>query len=304
MYNHNNLLEHTNMPYYINNATVKRYTKKRKSKAKNPKQEYTTTEVVTADLGKQSEFKHGQQVVIIAKEDYEDILEELTQKHDQNPQLQEDTTMDPQQNIGTGTNSITNQELHKQLLAMDNDRIQLEAVQRELDTYKSMAIDWNGQLLGIETILNRLIDEVMERTKEAYDMEIARTMKENQRALESLLANIEKVHQANLEEYHHHNIAIAEDITQTVEATNEQIRKTSTLQMILHKKDINLQVPTNDLMEPPANIKNLLLVDNAEVMEKLQSKPNFGNVNIAELKANLEYVPKLEDMTVKSNSKK
>lgn len=292
------------MPYYINNATVKRYKKRRKSQAKNPKQEYTTTEVVTADLGKQSEFEHGQQVVIIAKEDYESILEELTQKHDQTQQLQEDKTPDPNQNNSDGTNDITNQELHKQLLAMDNDHIKLEAVQRELSTYKDMAIEWNGQLLGIETVLNKLIDEVMERTKQAYDVEIAKTMKDNQKALKSLLANIETINQDNLEAYHNHNVAIAEDINQTVEATNDQIRKTSTLQMIFHKKDINLQVPTSDLMEPPANIKNLLLVDNAEVMEKLQSKPNFGNVNIAELKANLENVPKLEDMKVKSISKK
>ena len=292
------------MPYYINNAKVKRYEKRRKSKAKNPKQEYTTTEVVTIDLGKQSEFKHGQPVVVIAKEDYESILEELNHKHGQNHQLQEDTTMDPKPNNGNGTNDITNQELHKQLLAMDNDHIKLEAIQRELSIYKDMAIDWNGQLLGIETVLNKLIDEVMERTKQAYDVEIAKTMKDNQKALEILLTNIETIHQENLEAYHNHNIAIAEDITQTVEETNNQIRKTSTLQMILHKKDINLQVPTSDLMEPPANIKNLLLVNNAEVMQKLQSKPNFGNVNIAELKANLEYVPKLEDMTVKSNTKK
>ena len=292
------------MPYYINNATVKRYKKRRKSQAKNPKQEYTTTEVVTADLGKQSEFEHGQQVVIIAKEDYESILEELTQKHAQTQQLQEDKTPDPNQTNSDGTNDITNQELHKQLLAMDNDHIKLEAVQRELSTYKDMAIEWNGQLLGIETVLNKLIDEVMEQTKQAYDVEIAKTMKDNQKALKSLLANIETINQDNLEAYHNHNVAIAEDINQTVEATNDQIRKTSTLQMIFHKKDINLQVPTSDLMEPPANIKNLLLVDNAEVMEKLQSKPNFGNVNIAKLKANLENVPKLEDMKVKSISKK
>ena len=292
------------MPYYINNATVKRYKKRRKSQAKNPKQEYTTTEVVTADLGKQSEFEHGQQVVIIAKEDYESILEELTQKHAQTQQLQEDKTPDPNQTNTDGTNDITNQELHKQLLAMDNDHIKLEAVQRELSTYKDMAIEWNGQLLGIETVLNKLIDEVMERTKQAYDVEIEKTMKDNQKALKSLLANIETINQDNLEAYHNHNVAIAEDINQTVEATNDQIRKTSTLQMIFHKKDINLQVPTSDLMEPPANIKNLLLVDNAEVMEKLQSKPNFGNVNIAKLKANLENVPKLEDMKVKSISKK
>lgn len=291
------------MPYYINNATVKRYEKKRKSKAKNPKQEYTTTEVVTIDLGKQSEFKHNQNVVIIAREDYEDILEKLDQKHDQRQQLQEDTKTDPTPQIGNGTNDITNQELHKQLLAMDNDRIKLEAVQRELSQYKDMAIDWNGQLLGIETAFNMVVDEVIQATKEAYDVEIDKVMKENQKALHSLMATIETINQDNLETYHNHNIAIAGNITQTVEETNEQIRNTSTWQMIRHKKDINLHVPTNDLMEPPANIKKLSLVNNAEVMEKLQSKPNFGNVSIPQLKANLEHVPKLEDMTIKSNSK-
>ena len=294
----------TNMPYYINNATVKRYEKKRKSKAKNPKQEYTTTEVVTIDLGKQSEFKHGQNVVIIDRDDYAKIMEELKQYKDQTQQLQEDTKEDPTPQMGNVTNDVTNQELHNQLLAMDNDRIQLEAVQRELDVYKSMAIDWNGQLLGIEPIINKLIDEVMEATKKAYDVEIDKTMEENQKALASLMATIETIHQENLETYHNHNIAIAGNITQTVDETNEQIRNTSTWQMIRHKKDINLHVPTNDLMEPPANIKTLSLVNNAEVMEKLQSKPNFGNVNIAQLKDNLEHVPKLEELKVKSNLKK
>ena len=295
------------MAYYINNATVKRYEKKRKSKAKNPKQEYTTTEVVTIDLGKQSEFKHGQNVVIIAREDYENIMEKLDQKHDQimakswpNKQHQEDTTPDPKPKNGNGTNDITNQELHNQLLAMDNDRIKLEAVQRELDTYKDMAIDWNGALIGMEPVINKLIDEVIQTTKEAYDVVKDETMEDNKKALESLLASVESIHQEDLEAYHQHNIGIAEDITQRVEETNEQIRNTSTWQMIRHKKDINLHVPTNDLMEPPANIKTLALVNNAEVMEKLQSKPNFGNINIAQLKAGLEHVPKLEDMTIKT----
>jgi len=291
------------MEFYTNNATVKRYKRQRKSKAKNPKQPITTYETVTLDLGNESEFKHGQNVVVIACEDYATLMEIANQKHGQNQQHQEDTKTDPTPKIDNVTNDVTNQELQQQLLAMDNDRIKLEQVQRELDKYKSMAIDWNGQLLGIETIFNALVDEVMEATKKAYDVEIDRVMEENQQALHSLMATIEKVNQDNLEAYHQHNIGIAEDITQTVEATNEQIRKTSTWQMIRHKKDINLHVPTTDLMEPPANIKTLELVNNAHVLEKLQSKPNFGNVNIAELKHDLVNVPKLEELAVKTNQK-
>ena len=242
-------------------------------------------------------------MVIISCEDYATIMEMLNQKHDQNQQLQEDTKEDPTPKIDNVTNDVTNQELQQQLLAMDNDRIKLEAVQRELSQYKDMAIDWNGQLLGIETIFNKVVDEVMEKTKEAYNVEIDRTMEENQKALHSLMATIETMHQDNLEAYHQHNIAIAQDITKTVDETNNQIRNTSTWQMIRHKKDINLHVPTTDLMEPPANIKKLSLVDNAQVLEKLQSKPNFGNVDIARLKRDLVNVPKLEELTVKTNPK-
>ena len=291
------------MEFYTNNATVKRYKRQRKSKAKNPKQPISEYETVTIDLGNQSKFKHNQQVVIISCEDYATIMEMLNQKHDQNQQLQEDTKEDPTPKIDNVTNDVTNQELQQQLLAMDNDRIKLEAVQRELSQYKDMAIDWNGQLLGIETIFNKVVDEVMEKTKEAYNVEIDRTMEENQKALHSLMATIETMHQDNLEAYHQHNIAIAQDITKTVDETNNQIRNTSTWQMIRHKKDINLHVPTTDLMEPPANIKKLSLVDNAQVLEKLQSKPNFGNVDIARLKRDLVNVPKLEELTVKTNPK-
>lgn len=292
------------MEFYTNNATVKRYKRQRKSKAKNPKQPITTYETVTLDLGKESEFKHGQNVVVIACEDYAKIMEMLDKNIDQNQQHQEDTKTDPTPKIDNVTNDVTNQELQQQLLAMDNDRIKLEAVQRELSQYKDMAIDWNGQLLGMEPIINKLIDEVMQKTKEAYDMEIDKTMEENQQALHSLMATIETIHQEDLEAYHQHNIAIAEDINQTVDETNEQIRNTSTWQMIRHKKDINLKVPTNDLMEAPANIKNLSLVNNAQVLEKLQSKPNFGNIDIARLKRDLVNVPKLEALAVKTNPKK
>ena len=292
------------MEFYTNNATVKRYKRQRKRKLKDQTQKITEYETVTIDLGKQSEFKHGQNVVIISREDYATIMEELNQKHAPNQQHQEDTKEDPQQKIDNVTSDVTNQELQQQLLAMDNDRIKLEAVQRELSQYKDMAIDWNGQLLGIEPTINALIDEVMQATKEAYDVEIDRVMEENKKALQTLMATIEKINQDNLESYHNHNIAIAEDIDQIVEESNQEIRNTSTLKLIWNKKDINLHVPTTELMEAPPNIKELALVDNAQVLEKLQSKPNFGNVNIASIKRDLVNVPQLETLAVKSNTKK
>ena len=291
------------MEYYINYATVKRYERQRKSRAKNPKTPYTTYETITIDLGNKSEFKHGQKVVVISKEDYANMTHEMEQLRSQSQQLQDNAKVDPTPNDDV-TNNVTNEDIHQQLLAMDNDHIQLVNVQNELNQYKSMAIDWNGALIGIETVINKLIDEVINATKKQYDIVIDQTMEDNQRALQSLLKTIDDIHRDNLEAYHQNNVAIAGAFDQTVEDANEQIRNTSMWQMIRHKKDINLNVPTSDLMQPPGNIKELDIINNAKVMEKLQSKPNFGNVDIMEIKQNLVNVPRLEELTVKAKPKK
>lgn len=295
------------MEYYINHATVKRYERQRKSRAKNPKTPYTTYETITIDLGNKSEFKHGQQVVVISKEDYANMTHEMEQLKSQNQQLQDNAKVDPTQSDAINddvTNHVTNEDIHQQLLAMDSDHIQLVNVQNELNQYKSMAIDWNGALIGIETGINKLIDEVITATKKQYDIVIDQTMEDNQKALQSLLKTIDDIHRDNLEAYQQNNIAIAGAIDQTVEDANNQIRNTSMWQMIRHKKDINLNVPTSDLMQPPGNIKELDIINNAKVMEKLQSKPNFGNVDIMEIKQNLVNVPRLEELAVKPKPKK
>ena len=288
------------MEYYINNATVKRYEKKRKSRAKNPKQPYTTYESVTIELSNKSEFKHGQKVVIISNEDYTKMANELEQLKAQNQQNQAHAKVDPKPNDATNNGNVTNEDIHQQLLAMDNDHIQLVNVQNELNQYKSMAIDWNGALIGIETAINKLIDEVIKATKDAYDVVIDQTLEDNQRALQSLLKTVNDIHQSNMELYQQHNVGIAGAIDQIVDATNDEIKQTSIWQMIRHKKDINLKVPTSDLMQPPGNIQELNLINNAHVMEKLQTKPNFGEVDITAIKSNLVNVPKLEEMTIRS----
>lgn len=295
------------MEYYINNATVKRYERQRKSRAKNPKTPYTTYETVTIDLGKQSEFKHGQKVVVISKEDYAKMTHEMEQLRSQSHQLQDNAKVDPTTNDAINddvTNHVTNEDIKQQLLAMDNDHIQLVNVQNELNQYKSMAIDWNGALIGIETVINKLIDEVINATKKQYDIVIDQTIEDNKKALKSLLKTIDDIHRDNLEAYQKSNMQIAGNINKMVDDTNNEIRNTSTWQMIRHKKDINLQVPTSDLMQPPGNIKELDIINNAHVIEKLQSKPNFGGVDIMEIKQNLVNVPRLEELTVKANPKK
>lgn len=290
------------MPY-INKGIVKRYKKKRKSKAKNPKQPYTITETVTVDLGNQSEYEHGQEVVIISTEDYEQLQEQLQQLQDQNQQLQEDAIIDPSPN-GNVNGNVTTNDISKQLISMDNAAIKLEKVQYELDYYKSMAIDWNGALIGIDKNINILVDEVIAATRKEYNKVIDEYHREQTKRLNQLLATIETKYNNDVGQYLEYNKGIAANIDAVVDETNQQIRNTSTIKWLFNKNKINLQVPTSDLMQRPPNIEKLSLVNNTQVLEKLQSKPNIGHVDNMAIKQNLVNVPNLEALAIKSNSKK
>lgn len=292
------------MPY-TNVGIVKRYKKKRKSRAKNPKKPYTETETVTIDLGNQSEFEHNQEVVIISSEDYANILEQLQQLEDQQQHDLEDAGVDPMQNNGNVNGHVTNEDLNMQLLNMDNAAIKMEKIQRELDYYKSMAIDWNGALIPINDKINLLIDEVIKATCQQYNALIDQHHEKTKRDIGRILQSIVDDATNNIcEEYQQYNENIAANIDAVVEETNQEIRKTSTWKLIFNKNKVNLQVPTNDLMQSPPNIEKILVHDNAQLMEKLQSKPNVGQVDNMAIKQNLVNIPNLEKLAVKSNSKK
>ena len=76
------------------------------------------------------------------------------------------------------------------------------------------------------------------------------------------------------------NKAIAYEIRSTVEDMNEQIRNTSTLKMVLNKKNINLRVSTDDLLKPfnfDFDVEQLLSgqaleLDAAEILKEVMPK--------------------------------
>ena len=124
-------------------------------------------------------------------------------------------------------------ELNKKLISVDEERV---AIFKELDYKNKMILAYNVELnKSILNAINVVIDEARDNIN-----------KRNAKLIE----NLEKTIAKSKKEVNEKNRAIAYDINSTIDSMNEQIRNTSTLKMILNKKNINLRVPTDDLLKP------------------------------------------------------
>ena len=124
-------------------------------------------------------------------------------------------------------------ELNKKITRIDDERV---AIFKELDYKNKMILAYNVELnKAILNAINVVIDEARDNIN-----------RRNAQLVEDLEKSIEK----SKMEVNEKNKAIAYEIRSTVEDMNEQIRNTSTLKMVLNKKNINLRVPTDDLLKP------------------------------------------------------
>ena len=154
-------------------------------------------------------------------------------------------------------------ELNKKITKIDDERV---AIFKELDYKNKMILAYNVELnKSILNAINVVIDE-------------ARDNINRRNAL--LVKDLEKSIEKSKLEVNEKNKAIAYDIKSTVEDMNEQIRNTSILKMILNKKNINLRVPTDDLLKPfdfDFDVEQLLSgqaleLDAAEILKEVMPK--------------------------------
>jgi len=153
--------------------------------------------------------------------------------------------------------------LNKKITKIDDERV---AIFKELDYKNKMILAYNVELnKSILNAINVVIDEARDNIN-----------RRNVALVEGLEKSIEK----SKHEVNEKNKAIAYDIRATVEDMNEQIRNTSTLKMILNKKNINLRVPIDDLLKPfdfDFDVEHLLSgqaleLDAAEILKEVMPK--------------------------------
>ena len=154
-------------------------------------------------------------------------------------------------------------ELNKKITRIDDERV---AIFKELDYKNKMILAYNVELnKAILNAINVVIDEARDNIN-----------RRNAQLVEDLEKSIEK----SKMEVNEKNKAIAYEIRSTVEDMNEQMRNTSTLKMVLNKKNINLRVPTDDLLKPfnfDFDVEQLLSgqaleLDAAEILKEVMPK--------------------------------
>ena len=181
-------------------------------------------------------------------------------------------------------------ELNKKITRIDDERV---AIFKELDYKNKMILAYNVELnKAILNAINVVIDEARDNIN-----------RRNAQLVEDLEKSIEK----SKMEVNEKNKAIAYEIRSTVEDMNEQIRNTSTLKMVLNKKNINLRVPTDDLLKPfnfDFDVEQLLSgqaleLDAAEILKEVMPKlpepfsKYIDNIDEEELET-IDIVPKEE----------
>ncbi len=240
--------------------TVRVYTKKYNSKDKDGNTVEKESKQKQVSLKKEDPFEDNELVKVLAQEEYENLVEnqfsdEKLQEFDQIIKDKDDEIAVLKEQIQTlkgsffdDVDSLKEQisdkeellkakdeinELNKKITKIDDERV---AIFKELDYKNRMILAYNVELnKSILNAINVVIDEARDNIN-----------RRNAVLAENLQKSIEK----SKHEVNEKNKAIAYDIKTTVEDMNEQIRNTSTLQMILNKKKINLRVPVDDLLKP------------------------------------------------------
>lgn len=270
--------------------TVRVYTKKYTSKDKDGNTVEKESQQKQVSLKKEDPFEDADLVKVLAQEDYEKLIDnqfsdEKLDEFYHTIEGKDAEIKELQEQIQTlkgsffdDVDSLKEQlsdkeellkakdeihELNKKITKIDDERV---AIFKELDYKNKMILAYNVELnKSILNAINVVIDE-------------ARDNINRRNAL--LVKDLEKSIEKSKHEVNEKNKAIAYDIKSTVEDMNEQIRNTSTLKMILNKKNINLRVPTDDLLKPfdfDFDVEQLLSgqaleLDAAEILKEVMPK--------------------------------
>ena len=270
--------------------TVRVYTKKYTSKDKDGNTVEKESQQKQVSLKKEDPFQDADLVKVLAQDDYEKLIDnqfsdEKLDEFYHTIEAKDAEIKELQDQIQTlkgsffdDVDSLKEQlsdkeellkakdeihELNKKITKIDDERV---AIFKELDYKNKMILAYNVELnKSILNAINVVIDE-------------ARDNINRRNAL--LIKDLEKSIEKSKHEVNEKNKAIAYDIKTTVEDMNEQIRNTSTLKMILNKKNINLRVPTDDLLKPfdfDFDVEQLLSgqaleLDAAEILKEVMPK--------------------------------
>ena len=270
--------------------TVRVYTKKYTSKDKDGNSVEKESKQKQVSLKKEDPFEDDELVKVLSQEDYQKLIDnqfsdERLDEFYHTIEAKDAEIEELQKQIQTLKSSFFEDvdslkdevnykdellkakdeihELNKENKQINDERV---AIFKELDYKNRMILAYNVELnKSILNAINVVIDEARENINRRNAL---------------LVADLNKSVEKAKHDVNEKNKAIAYDIKATVEDMNEQIRNTSTIKMILNKKNINLRVPTDDLLKPfefDFDVEQLLSgqaleLDAAEILKEVMPK--------------------------------
>ncbi len=199
------------------------------------------------NLSEDDPFDENDSVVVLSSEEFNSIVNESKQKDQKIENLVSqiqtfknsffDEVIELKSNISDKQKLLEANEkildLSEKLAKVDEERV---AIFKELDYKNKMILAYNVELnKSILNAINVVIDEARDNINQ-----------KNKELLEHLEESISKAKY----DVNEKNKAIAFEISSTIDAMNEEIKKTSMIKMLLNKNKINLHVSTDDLLKP------------------------------------------------------
>lgn len=250
-------------------ATVKRYQLKRK-KPNNP-EEYTITENARINLSKYSEFQDKEEVYILTKEDYENLIhnnneeqKKIIKEKDDEIAVLKQKIKDLEEGENQTTNAINRTKLLN-LLDHINDR--------------------NKNLMNLKDNYTNTIENIIEETLKYAE----ESNKNNQKLLDTT------IEEDNKEITKKHDYFLKE-LDKAIDEANNKIENAGILTRILNKNELKLNINTKNLK--PTKIKPIehkkLEIDSKQIKNNALKNVNFNKLwidtNMKEIESNKEII--------------
>lgn len=260
---------------YNETAYIRRYKKTVKKTNK------TIESVEVRGIKKSSKFKDNQEVIILTKEDFNTLNNELeTLKENNNKLIQELNANDV--NINHETTQLYDKLFN--LMEVVNNR--------------------NELLINANDSLNYMLDTFINELQSEYINLIEANNKEIKARLEIFIKSI--VNNANDTQKQQTSLINSEidNINNELKEANKQLNNMSILQFIRKRKQININIDMDNLKDVPSHNINYNDLNYNIAIDNIFSVPNFNNMDHARIKENSKNEINFKDLYIKLDSEK
>lgn len=243
---------------YYEQAYIRRYKKETTYKNKNNEPVKRTIETVEArGIKKTSKFKDKQEIILISKNDFQEMQSQIKQLQETNNKL---------------LNTINNADFSQ---TPNNNKMELKLIE-----LMEIVNNRNELLLNTNEQFNKVIDAIINELKQEFNRIITDANNKNIKQMEIILNNI--LDNAQTEQNKLINNTI-NGINNELEQVSNELKQMSFIKLYRQRKKINISIDLDNLKQlPDVNNFNVGSINENNFFVS----PNFDDINISRIKDN------------------